>query len=356
MTTKSRWTRRLWLVGVVVLAVSAAGSVLLLGGAANSGNTNADSSSSTDSETEQGLVCLGHVDVEGGVSRLSIAQSGRIKDILVKEGQPVADREPLIQLDDAYQQSQLAQAKEALSIEQAKKEQAQLQIAMRQKELELQQLAVKAAEDRVTTAQQRLKEGRDNLPPGRVKEMEDALRDQEALQRIERGKIDVIQLSIQAAEKDLKQAGFAVTAKEEQVKQAEKAVADCILKAPAPGKVLRLRARPGELVGPTFPEPLIEFCPDKPRIIRAEVHQEFAGRVRLEAECRIVDDVESGAAQWKGKVSRISDWYSHRRSMLLEPLQLNDVRTLECIITLEPNQPPLRIGQRVRVMMGNVWR
>jgi hypothetical protein len=35
--------------------------------------------------------------------------------------------------------------------------------------------------------------------------------------------------------------------------------------------------------------------------------------------------------------------------MLLEPLQFNDVRTLECIITLDPNQPPLRIGQRVRV-------
>ena len=37
--------------------------------------------------------------------------------------------------------------------------------------------------------------------------------------------------------------------------------------------------------------------------------------------------------------------------MLLEPGQLNDVRTLECIIALEPDQPPLRIGQRVRVVI-----
>ena len=36
----------------------------------------------------------------------------------------------------------------------------------------------------------------------------------------------------------------------------------------------------------------------------------------------------------------------------LEPLQFNDVRTLECLIALNPGQPPLRIGQRVRVLIG----
>ena len=35
----------------------------------------------------------------------------------------------------------------------------------------------------------------------------------------------------------------------------------------------------------------------------------------------------------------------------MEPLQFNDVRTLECIVTLDPDQPPLRIGQRVRVTL-----
>ena len=34
-----------------------------------------------------------------------------------------------------------------------------------------------------------------------------------------------------------------------------------------------------------------------------------------------------------------------------EPLQFNDVRTLECIIELDPGQPLLRIGQRVRVQL-----
>ena len=57
---------------------------------------------------------------------------------------------------------------------------------------------------------------------------------------------------------------------------------------------------------------------------------------------------------WKGKVLRVSDWYTQRRSILLEPLQFNDVRTLECLIEITQSPagaPPLRIGQQMRVMV-----
>jgi hypothetical protein len=48
----------------------------------------------------------------------------------------------------------------------------------------------------------------------------------------------------------------------------------------------------------------------------------------------------------------MSDWYTHRRSILLEPSQQNDVRTLECIVEVDPGQPPVRIGQRMRVTIA----
>jgi hypothetical protein len=48
----------------------------------------------------------------------------------------------------------------------------------------------------------------------------------------------------------------------------------------------------------------------------------------------------------------MSDWYTPRRSIIQEPLQFNDVRTLECIIQLDPDQQMPRIGQRVRVKLG----
>jgi hypothetical protein len=49
----------------------------------------------------------------------------------------------------------------------------------------------------------------------------------------------------------------------------------------------------------------------------------------------------------------ISDWYTHRRSIVQEPLQFNDVRTLECIIQIDPHAQMPKIGQRVRVMLGS---
>ena len=69
----------------------------------------------------------------------------------------------------------------------------------------------------------------------------------------------------------------------------------------------------------------------------------------------IIQDSATGAGDWRGKVTRVSDWYSQRRSILLEPMQFNDVRTLECVIgglvSKDPGQPPLRIGQRVRATL-----
>jgi hypothetical protein len=62
----------------------------------------------------------------------------------------------------------------------------------------------------------------------------------------------------------------------------------------------------------------------------------------------VVEDDTSVGATWRGQVMRLSDWYTQRREVAEEQLQLKDVRTLECLIALDPGQPPLRIGQRVR--------
>ena len=68
----------------------------------------------------------------------------------------------------------------------------------------------------------------------------------------------------------------------------------------------------------------------------------------------ITDDAVDGAS-CKGTVESISPWIAQRRSILPEPRQFNDVRTLEVIIMpkLRPDSKlTLRIGQRVRVELG----
>jgi multidrug resistance efflux pump len=111
---------------------------------------------------------------------------------------------------------------------------------------------------------------------------------------------------------------------------------------------MRLFVSAGELVSSPPRRSAVQFCADRPRFIRAEVEQVFAARVKVGLPADVEDDSRSGAT-WRGHVMRIADWYTQRRQVAEEQLQLKDVRTLECLIALEPGQAPVRIGQRVRV-------
>ena len=141
-------------------------------------------------------------------------------------------------------------------------------------------------------------------------------------------------------------------AKEARRDQAQQALEECTLRAPADGEVLRVLVGPGDVLGAQPKQPAILFCPKKPMLIRAEVSQEFASRVHVGQHASIQDDTDASQT-WKGKVVRVSSWYTHRRSIMQEPLQLNDVRTLECIVAFDdPDPPGIRIGQRMLIKIG----
>jgi multidrug resistance efflux pump len=173
----------------------------------------------------------------------------------------------------------------------------------------------------------------------------------EAAARAEEAKLRAVEAADPAT--GMKLAEQEVEAKKAQLDKAEYNLRECTVRAPRDGIVLRVLVSEGDMLGPQPRQPAVQFCPagpDVPRIVRAEVEQEFASRVALHQVARIQDDAGS-ETRWTGKVVRIGDWFTHRRSILLEPLQFNDVRTLECIIAVEPSGPPLRIGQRVRVFL-----
>src|SRR5262249_2973485 len=127
-----------------------------------------------------------------------------------------------------------------------------------------------------------------------------------------------------------------VQAKQAQRDLAHQAVVECDLYAPGDGEVLRLFAAPGDVLSSQPRQAEVQFCPETPRIIRAESLQEFASKIQKGQFALVEDDTRSGVVQWKGKVERVGDWFGPRRSVILEPFQSNDQRSLECIISLEP--------------------
>src|SRR6185437_10677088 len=135
--------------------------------------------------------------------------------------------------------------------------------------------------------------------------------------------------------------------------QARFALEDCTLKAPRRGTVLRLLVGPGDVLSSQAKRPAVQFAIEGRQVVRADVAQEFIGRVSVGQAVLVEDEARSGKV-WRGKVERISNWITQRRSVMQQPFEFNDVRTVETLITLDSGQPPLRIGQRVRVRIGSV--
>jgi multidrug resistance efflux pump len=337
--------RTTWFIGLAALAASVAGVGMVLN------RSRAGDSSPPVSPTSPAVVCFGHADMEHGVTSLYPVVPGRVTQVAVHETQSVQAGAVLLRLDDRLAKLRVKEA-------QADREAAQVQLTQSRKlpeqhhlKLTEQRAAIEAVRHRLAGARHVLARKRqlERLQQLNIKEADAAeslVHELEAAEAAEVGKLRELELndpsdSIRRAQAD-------VTAKQARLEQAQRGAEECILRAPSAGTVLRVLVGPGDVLGEQAKQPAILFCPEGQRLIRAEVEQEFASRVAAGQPATVEDDATQGP-RWRGKVLRVSDWYTHRRSILQEPFQFNDVRTLECLVTLDPGQPPLKIGQRVRV-------
>jgi multidrug resistance efflux pump len=342
--------RRLWLAGLVLAGVAATvGGVLcsqqLFTGPPSNLLPAADS---------PGVVCFGYVDLEPGVAALAPLQPGRVAEVCVRENQHVAAGTVLLRLEDELARGRLAEAQAGLDAAQAQLDQARKGPELHRSRLRQQQDALEAMRARLSAAR-RLHERKQKLFESRLISPEefaasaDQIRELEALERVEAQRL--ADLKGHDPSREVERAEKEVAVVMARLEQARAALAECSLKAPTDGTVLRLAVAPGDVLGgPTRQAPVL-FAPDGQPVVRAEVEQEFARRV-AEGQAVVVEDDADAQRFWRGRVRRIAQWYSQRRNVLHDPFQLSDVRTLECLIVLDPDQPPLRIGQRVRVRIG----
>jgi multidrug resistance efflux pump len=300
---------------------------------------------------ERRVVALGHVDVEQGVTPLYPLQAGRVTRIDAQEGKPAEAGQPLFTLEDTAARLQVDEARVALDAARVRQDEARRLADQHAQQVAALRQAIEAARTDVELARvqrdRAKRRSEDKLAnPDELRSAELLVRKAEANQKGEEAKLAALEARNPKAAVDL--AAKDVAAKQIDVRKAEEALKEYTVRAPFKGTALRVLISVGEVLGSPPRQPAIHFCPDAPRIVRAEVEQEFAARVKPGQEAEIEDDA-TGGGRWSGRVERVSDWYTQRRSVLLEPLQLNDVRTLECIIRLTGDPAGLRIGQRVRV-------
>jgi multidrug resistance efflux pump len=304
--------------------------------------------------SDRTVVCFGHVDVESGILMLRPTATGRIIEVAVTDNQAVSPGAVLLRVDDALARLQVEEAR--AEWKSAESQAAQLKKLPEQHDARLaaQRGAIDAAQSRLAAALQllaRKKNLRDSklLSDEEVRAAEEQIKELTAASEVERQRLRDLELQAPAAQIALAEAN--VQARKARLDQAVHNLAECELKAPTAGQVLRVLAAAGDLAGGSSQQPTIQFCPEQPRIIRAEIPQGFVRQLAVGQPVLIQDDVRTEEV-WHGKVARISDWYTQRRSILQEPQQRNDMRTVECIVELAPGQPHLRIGQRMLVSLN----
>jgi multidrug resistance efflux pump len=345
------------LFGIVLAAGTIIGASWINHGGHNPDPRSEEASASVGPEYAVGF---GFVDVDSRVLNLYPVQPGEVTDIPqeIRENAPVKKGELLFRMDDRQARFNVQLADDALKdaklkLEQAEKMPEQHDALIRQQEGVVE--AMKRDEAKADALYQKADRLFKSQPTPLVpKEDRDAA--EETLKKAREGvkiedeKLKALKLQKDQIKLDISRAKVDVSVRKTRWEQAKYTLEKCELRAPCDGTVLRLLVSVGDVLGPTPKEPAVIFCPDEVRIIRAEVEQEFASKVQVGQPALIEDDARL-AGKWQGEVKRISDWYLPRRSILMEPRQFNDVRTLECIIKLDDARG-LKIGQRVRVIFG----
>jgi len=303
------------------------------------------------------IFCTGRVDVAGQVTALEPSQPGRVAKVSVSENESVKEGQEILRLDDTTALIRLAQAESAVEAAKVEFDAAEAEKARFGHQAEVRSLLVAAAAARVDAARKLLDQRREQkaiTPLGKAEEkaIEAQVLELEELERAERKQLEEMKdreakgfgtdLKIRATKARLKSA-------EADARLAAKAVADCVLKAPGDGTILRVQVSAGGVVGPGSPVPAVVFAPAGPLVLRAEVDQESLGRVAVGQAVEIQDENRPDAPVAKGRIKQVSRWVASRRTHVLEPGEINDVRTVECVVEFDGRAEQFWIGQRMRV-------
>jgi multidrug resistance efflux pump len=290
---------------------------------------------------------------------------GKVKEILVKEGEPVKKDQVLVRLEDQEARDQLRVAEQELVVAKAKLDDSRKATANLVNEHELKVLSAQNQLNRATFAhssaldnyeyarrqdEQKLVAGTDlklkmalNAVNAAKKDREDA---EAALEKLK--SIDP-KLSLREPEEALKKAQLEVEA-------ATKKLDMFVIKAPSAGTIFEINYQ----IGGPCPLPFGDsnssramiFCPDEPLVVRAEVDQEWAMMVHAGLKATLTFRAPGRDYQWTGTVEKVSHYIQRRRSRVTEPDQFNDSRTRECLIRIDPDpKNPVIHGMRMGVQI-----
>jgi multidrug resistance efflux pump len=373
MTMLRRARPALYVAGGLLLVGSLLGASLL---ATGTGTDQPKTTNPTNGKGGSGPVVIGFVDsnpspVPYGLP--PVMQSGMVAEVLVKEGQHVDAGAPLFRFDTTMPEADLKTAEEAVKVAQADVKAAETKKTELEIQVEAQQVAVDAAQTKADLALRTLdvyktqyrETYKTNYQPDelerrlqaepRTLEYESAHKSAVLAKKAEEAKLSALKKT--DAEVLVKKAEAGVGQARALEAKARSAVEMCTVKAKSAGVVEQINVSAGTVLGISTRITPLWLIPDGPRVVRAEVEAEFAHRVTPEMYGRqvTIHDHNDPKLTYKGTFKRISDTFLTKRSGG-ENVFANETKVLEAVVEInEPlpaGQPPLRVGQKVKVNFG----
>jgi multidrug resistance efflux pump len=379
-----------WAVGVALLAVTLVGANHLLHSdgqppAAGGGGKNAKPAGAA--LVGDALIVHGTVATEQEVVAYTwspLLTSGRVAEVFVKEGQEVKAGDKLYRFDDAAAQADIKVATAAVEGARGKREEAERKAKTDPPNfIKLAEIAVTTsqslrgiAEQAYRTAQDKARKDwkayRDSNDKGLSdEEIERKVATEPAVLKAQYEQKQA-EAAVGKAETELDQANTARISAAEQVKAASAAVQsaeaaldkarlvaeECVVRAKSDGVVERVEASPGQVVGPATRAPLVWLVPNGPRVVRAEVEPEFAFRLQNKLGHAVtIMDHNNTSLTYEGEVKRVGGSFLPKRNGgSADFLTAKPTLVLEVEIAVKdpapPGKPPLRVGQPVRVSIG----
>jgi RND family efflux transporter MFP subunit len=262
----------------------------------------------TPASTAYIAVGKGRVDIEGGVIRLAAQRDGLIQAVMVEEGDKVMKGQVLARIDSR---------------------QAVIGVELATAELARARGQAGLLEVRYAFAQRDAKRNVGAAKGGAISKQI----------------ADDKQTEARAVHADLAAAKAAVSVAAAQLKQAEFEVEVRQIRAPFDGRIVRRNAKPGDGVSTLNVTELFQLTPVAPRIVRADIDEEFIDHVKVGMTADIISETNPDQ-KWQGKIIRIGEVFGSRKQSD-DPNERQDVRVVDTVLSL--NNEQVRIGQRMLV-------
>lgn len=326
------------------------------------------------------VVALGRIEPKDGILSLGVPTPDRIREIKVKEGDPVEKGTPLAILDsemmrELERESAVLQrdqgARRLDAITQSGEAQIHVEEVRLEQIAELEPIELKALESKIKLLQEQEKNAQLNyeryVAAGETIAEQDKEKQKLARQQIQaelvatKSQMEKLRKSselnrglararLQAARAELKQSQSTISLAQldTQVRQAEERVKETQIHAPSKGKVLRILVHKGELVQA---QPILQMANIDNMIVLAEVYETDIQRVQVGQTASIASHIFKGSeSSLTGKVVWIAGSVGKARVVPLDPRAAVDNRVVDVKIALDqPARVADLIGHQVRV-------